>query len=192
MKKTLLASLVILLSISNIYTQNRSNSDDHNLNPTLYGQQRSIGVSLLGDGIVGMVFRFAQPNQNQFEISPSLQALVETFVNSVGDTEFESADVGINVGGAYNIYLGTKEKTFKNKVIKNYIGIRANVGFVGDAIIGGHLVWHREAFYIGDYNYSRGLDLGLGFTEVLDNPFDTFNTGFNLFLKFDWNWFRSR
>ena len=109
MKKALLACLVILLCISDIYSQNRSISESDNINPSQYGQQRSIGVSLLGDGIVGMVFRFAQPNQNQFEISPSLQALVETFVNSVGDTEFESADVGINVGGAYNIYLETRK-----------------------------------------------------------------------------------
>ncbi len=139
-----------------------------------------------------MVFRFAQPNQNQFEISPSLTSQIQTFVNINGETEVESTNAGINVGGAYNIYLGAKEKSYKNKLIKNYVGLRANVGFAGNALIGGHIVWHREAFYIGDYNYSRGLDLGLGFMEVVDNDFDSFNDGFTIFLKFDWNWFRSR
>ena len=183
--RQLLLFIVYLFCISGVSAQSQSNQES--LDPSEYGQNRSIGISLLGDGLAGVVLRFVSPNQNQFEISPSFAS---SFVTDIDDN-IELEALGINVGGAYNIYLGTKEKSHKNKIIKNYIGLRGNIGFVGDPIVGGHLVWHREAFYKGDHNYSRGLDLGIGITEIIDSNVDVVNSGFNVFIKFDWNWFRS-
>jgi len=79
-------------------------------------------------------------------------------------------------------FYGRNQKLYKNKIIKNYTGFSGNVGFAGVGIIGGHLVWHREAFYVDDFNYSRGLDLGIGVQQSFDSNVDLANDGFVLSL----------
>ena len=149
-----------------------------------YGQNRSIGVSLIGNGLVGVPLRFVRDNGDQIEIVPSLTVI------GLGDAR-DDFFPAIGVLPGYNFLAGERFEPRKAKVIKNFVSPKMGglIGEVNVFIVA--VTWHREVFYPKDYNHSRSLDVGLRFAEAIgDRPtsFDFNRVAF--FLRVDWNWFR--
>lgn len=191
MKKLFILLVAVVFASPQLFSQML----DFDYEPEEFGQGRSIGLSLLGDGIIGMTFKFVQDNQNQIEINPAYTGRAEVF--TVND-EIIWGDYyhGIAVTGGYNLFTGSNYKSRKRKVIKNYVGLKGGLMYRGEPELITGVVWHREAFRSHENNYSRGLDLGLRYTKILgngvyvDSDYGTFQDEVTIYLKVDWNWFR--
>lgn len=189
MRKVLGVFMFLVLGYSFLAAQ------DFEYEPSEFGQGKSVGISLFGDGIVGMTFKFAEEGKNQWEINPAYTSRIEIFDTGNNEIEFGDYYHGIAVTGGYNILMGSHFKERKNKVIKNYIGLKGGLAYRGDPELILGLVWHREAFRAKENKYSRGLDLGLKYTRILGDGYpdpnrQLVNEFINVYFKVDWNWFR--
>lgn len=194
MKKTIILLFAILVSLPILSGQRRAEDIRDKEDPMTFGQGRSIGVSLFGPGLIGVPVRFAM-GENQLEFIASYAPRVDFYDDTNGDLETDSYQ-GIALSAGYNLLLGTKDKFWKNKMIKNYISPK--LGFSIDAINIFHfgVTWHREAFRYHQRNYSRGFDLGLRYSKALGDDFwltgdrERQDNRVSLYISFDWNWFR--
>lgn len=191
MKKLTVLLFTSILLLGNISAQ------DFEYNPKEYGVGNSIGLSLLGDGVIGMAFKFIQANQNQWDLNASYTGRLEVF--TFDDTfEIGDYDHGISLTGGYNIFMGSNYKWSKHKVIKNYIAPRLSFTYRDQEEVGVGFVWHRQAFRPDEQNYSRGFDLGLSYKKILGNGFylntngDPIDSYVSIFIRVDWNWFRQK
>jgi len=189
--KYLITFLFIILGASLLpLTAQRVVNNDDGVNADDYGRNMSIGISLIGRGIVGLPIRFVRESGDQIEIVPAFSGRGYS-----SNDEFEY-DSGFSLCAGYNLLMGSKFKERKNKLIKNYIGLKAAFLLASPGALEAGITWHREAFFEGDFNYSRGLDLGLVFSRSIDGQYlningDLVDSEVQLFLRFDWNWFRN-
>jgi hypothetical protein len=191
MKKLLLSILTIGLTSLFLTGQQRNLNDDVDFGA--YGQgSKSIGISLFGQGLLGVPIRFINSeNGNQIEVVPSISGRTVIFDNN--DIDFQA---GFNIGLGYNVFLGDKFKRRKNKVIKNYLGLKGGALLLEDPSASVGVTWRREAFYRDDFAKSRGLDLGIVYSRAIDGSFvntngDLSDAEIQLFFRIDWNWYKN-
>ncbi len=186
MKIITLTFLITLFALS-IYGQDRTEHID-------YGQGKSVGFALLGDGIVSAAFKFVK-NQNQIEANIGFTSRTDVIVTGGSTTNFGDSHAGISLTGGYNFFLGSKNKERKHKVIKNYLSLKGGGSRTDVSELKAGITWHREAFRDEENNYSRGFDLGVLYSNVLDGDLilrgnELVSSYGQLFIRFDWNWFR--
>lgn len=193
MNKILFSSLLILLVFVGGYSQSNNDYEEAS-----YGTVRSVGISILGNGLIGVPVRIIMENQDQLEIVPAFTGRGLYRRNLNGDTELDKIFYGVNVLVGYNLFLGSRYKERKNKIRKNYLSFKGGLQYTELASeLNFALSWHREGFFNGEPKMSRGLDLGLQFSRALGNDYfnafgstDLTQDMVGLFLRFDWNWFR--
>ncbi len=157
--------------------------------PVEYGPKRSVGLSIFGEGLAGIVVKIVQPNQNQWEIIGSFAMAAQILLDSNDDIESVNLYNGVSLLGGYNLMTGSRYKSKKDKVIKNYIGLKTGVVNLSTLDYRAGVHWHREAFRAKDFAYSRGLDLGLMYYTDDDNIIQG-DQMVKLYLRLEWNWFR--
>lgn len=193
--KYLFSFLLILCLITNINAQSKSrvkNIYEDDEISEYYADGTSIGVSLLGEGIVGLQFRTRVARENQIGLNASLSGVTA----EIGPDEYEFYQ-GLALGAEYNILLGSRMKErpkrnyVKRKFKKHYLSVKAVALFARYQSVNGVITWRMETFYPADFNYSRGFDLGLSYQNFFDSFEAPLNSVINLFIKVDWNWYRN-
>lgn len=185
MKNITLTFLITLFAFI-IYGQDRTEHID-------YGQGRSVGFAIFGDALVSAAFKF-ENNQNQIEANVGFTSRTDVDFSN-GNSDFGDSHPGISLMGGYNFFLGSRNKERKHKVIKNYLSLKLGGSRTDVTELKPGITWHREAFRDEENNYSRGFDLGIIYSNVLGGDFirqgDNLVSSYGqLFIRFDWNWFR--
>jgi len=189
MKKQTILLIVTTFLFTNI------NAQDFEYDPAEYGTGTSVGFALLGDAVAGVAVKVTGENQNQWDFNLSFTSRQEIFIINQ-DVEFGETSNGVSFIAGYNLFRGSRYKQKKNKVIKNYISPRVGLSYRGEPEFGIGVVWHRQAFRANEKNYSRGFDLGFNYRKIigdglyLNSDREPFDSTFNVFIRFDWNWFK--
>mgnify|MGYP000117478064 CR=1 FL=1 len=189
-----LALLLFIISQADAQrTSGQVNSD--NLTVEDFGKQRSSGISLLGNGIVGFPQRFVIKNKSQIEITPSYSPRLNIFILN-GEVEEFDYNHGVSVMAGYNIYLSGRKKDYKKKTAKQYISAKSGYWFSDVDILTFAVSWRKEAFKYKNPHRSFGFDLGLMVGRVLGDDFiNEVNGNFTknvagVFFKIDWNYYK--
>ena len=171
-----------------IYAQNRAEHAD-------YGQGKAIGFSLLGEPmIVGATYKIVK-DQNQIEFGAGFANTLEHYTD-IEDVTITETHSGLGLSAGYNFFLGSKNKVRKHKVVKNYLSLKLGASITNVTELKPTISWRRETFRNEEQNYSRGFDLGMTYSRVLGDEFirrgdSLINTYSRIYMRFDWNWFRS-
>ena len=189
MKKLLWLSLVIL-TITNVATAQAD--DDIPAYGLLsdYGQNRSIGVSIFGNGFVGVPLRFVRENRDQIEIVPSLSGL--------GFLDGDGVEVlGPGIMGGYNILVAENFNHLRSKIVRNYVSPKIGAIVARAVLLSVGVTWRREVFNPKIYHKSLSFDLGLRVNRATGdvNFFGNADVNFRLiggFIRLDLNWFRPK
>jgi len=170
-----------------------SKLENDKYNPRDFGQGFSYGVSFLGLGIVGFPIRISNGG-SQFEAtlfySPSVDSRSSRFST-------ENYTHGASLGLGYNIYLGSRNRLFSEKMIKHYIGLKGEYVTNQFQQIFGAVCWRRESYRDYNENASFGFDLGIGYLQGLGDSM-WYNRGVRdyvtsqpgIFFRMDLNWFK--
>ncbi len=190
MKRTTFSVFLVCI----FFTISIGQDQDFSFEPKEYGAGNSIGLSLIGNGVIGFTMKFANEGKNQIDLTASLSNRVEGIQNG-NDFEVVNVYYGVAFSGAYNFFMGSNYKRRKDKVIKNYLGLKALLVSRNSIETGFAINWHREAFRRNENKYSRGLDLGIQYLgvfggEIIGPTGEIFNGGPNIYIRVDWNWFR--
>ncbi len=159
-----------------------------------YGQNKSIGLSIGGSSLMGMTFKWIAEQQHQWEINPGYFARLDILQEN---DKIESVKMyhGLSLLGCHNLFMSSNYNLKQDKVIKHYIGLKAGTAYTSQAEILLGLSYRREAFKSNATSFSKGIDLGLIYLNVLGDGFldqySMLKTEYiGLYIKFDWNWFR--
>lgn len=187
--KPLIVLLLFLFVANSVQSQERRKSRDREeeINPNDFGQKASVGVSVLGIGLVGVTSKIVVGNGSQFEVDISYAPLV------AGEELLDLTvwNKGVTFTGGLNFLLGKKDKWWNRKVIKHYISAKGgywlsdyqNYYFAGPT-------WRRESYRYNNKYRSFGFDLGLVYLLATEERRFIDNSLVTVFFRMDLNFFK--